>query len=467
MNQDGIEIRSPQEHCGRRLTLNMAATGTAGLFGCAVTIISYPVYLHFLGYAELGLWMVLSTFVTLCQLGSLGIAPAVSKLVAEEFGGGNVKGAQQYAGLAISAVGVLGIITIGLLLLFQTFILHALQLSSGTAQMVQKLIPVILIVSFYAFLTDVFGAVLTGLGRMDLTSAIQTGSQMVALGCSSVLLALHQGVMALAVGMLASFTLVHILTTVFAWRVGSIALWPTLHPDWPRGRRMMRLASTVFATSLAATLFVPLNKLLLSRYAGLAVVPVYEIAFTGSMRLRALFEMAVRPIMPALSSAISSGRNLQAELDGVGRKAGRLLYVAGLTFGLLFLFTEPVLRIWLRRSVNPALPGALRLALVGAFVSLLGVPAYYALLGSNRAGTLFWSHIVQSATNAAVVLLAILTGFPLSLRILLLASAVAMGASTCFLTARYRFSRRSLGTAAGRAYHEPGIEDISIAGREA
>jgi O-antigen/teichoic acid export membrane protein len=126
----------------------------------------------------------------------------------------------------------------------------------------------------------------------------------------------------------------------------------------------------------------------------------------------------------------------------------------------LFVFSEPILRIWLRR-MDPALPGALRLALLGAYLSLLGVPAYYALLGLNRAGTLFWSHVVQSATNAAVVLVGVWIGHQVSLSMLLVASAIAMGASTCFLTLNYRASRRSLGIPHFDT-NNAGISDVSV-----
>ena len=112
--------------------------------------------------------------------------------------------------------------------------------------------------------------------------------------------------------------------------------------------------------------------------------------------------------------------------------------------------------------MDPALPGALRLALCGAFVSLLGVPAYYALLGLNRAGSLFWSHIVQSLTNAAVVLAGVLAGYQVSLGMLLVASVMAMGASTGFLTLRYRSSRRSLQQFA-RQYGSPSLREVSVA----
>jgi O-antigen/teichoic acid export membrane protein len=48
-------------------------------------------------------------------------------------------------------------------------------------------------------------------------------------------------------------------------------------------------------------LFSPFNKLMLSRYAGVASLPVYEIAFTGSMYVRSFVEAALRALVPKIS----------------------------------------------------------------------------------------------------------------------------------------------------------------------
>lgn len=420
------------------LTQNMLAGAGSAMLGAALTLISYPVYLKFLGYADYGLWMILSTIVTLCQIGSLGIAPAVSKLVAEESGRANRAGAQHYVEAAISTVTVLGLAMVLVLFFCRTLILQHIDLTPRTAHLIATLIPVVLILSFYAFLAEVFGAVLMGLGRMDLSSSIQTGGQFVAFGSSIILLRLGQGVMALAVGTVISLIAVQILTTVAVWRVGGLKLLPGLRLDWGRARALFRLASVVFATSAASAFFFPLNKLLLSSYVGLAAVPVYEIACTSSMRLRAFFEMALRPIMPALSHAVSFDPHaLKSELQQVNRKAGRVLLAASAVFGTVMLLADSILQVWLHNSPKQAMAGPLRIMLAGAFLSLLGVPAYYALLGLGKAGVLFWSHVVQSATNLAVVMACHWLGYSLSLTLLLAASSGAMGVSTCFLVARY------------------------------
>jgi O-antigen/teichoic acid export membrane protein len=426
----------------------MVTSGASAALGGGIAMLSYPVYLHFLGYAEYGLWVIVSTFITLCQLGSLGIGPALAKLIAEELGQNSREGAQSYVELAISAVMVLGAAMVLFLLLLRAFLLRQVGLTPGMAQIPDALIPLVVILSFYSFLTDVFSAVLTGLGRMDITAMIQTAAQATALGGSFLLLRLGHGVLSLAVGTLASLVLMHLLASIFTWRVGALRLKPGVRLDWKRGRKLLRLSSTVFAAGIAATLFIPFNKLLLSRYVGLAAVPIYEMAFISSMRLRGLFEMATKPIMPLLSHAVScGGSSVESALDHARRLVQRLILTALATFGFVFLFANPILRLWLRQSLDPAMPLALRVMLVGAFLSLLGVPAYYALLGLGGAVALFWSHVVQSGTNVGVLALALFLGYPLSLTTLLVASAIAMGATTCFLAARYLAAVKALAIA--------------------
>lgn len=435
----------------------MIVNGTTAALGLVLAIVSYPVYLHFLGYTNYGLWVVISTFITLCQLGSLGIAPALSKLIAEEIGTNNRDGAQLYVEVAISALMVFGTLILVLLFMFRGLIIQGMALSSATSHTLHNLLPFVIALSFYAFLNDVFGAALIGVGRTDLASGIQIGSQVTGFGCSVLLLKAGLGIMALATGTLTSLILIHILTTAFSWRVSSLKLRPGIRLDWGRAQTLLRLASTVFVSSLAAAVFVPLNKLLISTYVGLAAVPVYEMAFTGSMRLRSVFEMPIRPIMPALSHALSFGTShLRSSLRLINQRIRRVLLLAGISFGVCFLFVEPLLRMWLRRSFDPSLPVAVRLALIGAFISLLGVPAYHALLGLGRPRDLFWSHIIQSAANAAIVLFGLFFGYSISSKTVLIAGSTAMAVSTWFLMARYARALKSLGRAGDPSSPERG-----------
>jgi O-antigen/teichoic acid export membrane protein len=63
------------------------------------------------------------------------------------------------------------------------------------------------------------------------------------------------------------------------------------------------------------------------------------------------------------------------------------------------LAMNPLLHIWLRRSYNPLLPNTFRIALIGAFASLLGSSAYYILIGLGRARESAYSSGIQLAVN--------------------------------------------------------------------
>jgi hypothetical protein len=71
---------------------NMGAGSIMALIGTCLSFISYPIYLHYLGYHRYGLWLVLSVVVSVAQLGNLGIPWALMKLVAEDRGGGRFEG---------------------------------------------------------------------------------------------------------------------------------------------------------------------------------------------------------------------------------------------------------------------------------------------------------------------------------------------------------------------------------------
>src|ERR1039458_8200749 len=66
----------------RRNTLAGAASAVAGAL---IAAISYPVYLHFLGYEQYGLWLAVAIVLTVAQFGNIGLAPAVATRVASDF----------------------------------------------------------------------------------------------------------------------------------------------------------------------------------------------------------------------------------------------------------------------------------------------------------------------------------------------------------------------------------------------
>ncbi len=104
----------------------------------AMLAVTYPMYLHFLGYEQYGLWLVLSTVLTFAQLGNLGISQAVMKLVAEEYGRDDLEAVEQYMASAIAVLLVSGVTVLAVILLFKWQIVALFKLSNENARMVAR-----------------------------------------------------------------------------------------------------------------------------------------------------------------------------------------------------------------------------------------------------------------------------------------------------------------------------------------
>lgn len=150
----------------------------------------------------------------------------------------------------------------------------------------------------------------------------------------------------------------------------------------------------------------PFNKLMLSRYAGVSSIPAYEIAFRGSMQVRALVEAALRALMPEISRI---GANMtfeaKARIAVINKQSVKLILLAGAPlFCGVFIFAGVLLKVWLGDRFVDMLPHTFRIMLVASFVSLVGVPAYYTHMGQGRVHHCLISHSIMSLINVVVVL---------------------------------------------------------------
>jgi O-antigen/teichoic acid export membrane protein len=113
----------------------------------------------------------------------------------------------------------------------------------------------------------------------------------------------------------------------------------------------------------------PFNKLMLSRYLGVAALPVYEIAYTASMRVRGTVETGLRALVPKISY-LSANINQSAvnKILEIYRRSMKLIFVLGAPLYLgLIVFSPFLLKIWLGEKFVDTLPAAFQLMLVGTF----------------------------------------------------------------------------------------------------
>lgn len=418
-----------------QLRINMASGVVATVINAVAMMAAYPIYLHFLGYEKYGVWLVLATVLTFAQLGNLGIGHAVMKLVAEEHGRGDIEGVQRYVTTGLALLCLSGSLVLIVVLVFKIQIIAAFNLSEENAKTVSWLLPYIGILSIYVFIVQALNATLSGLGRMDLANYAQSVGRIVAVTAAATFLYSGRGIESLLIGNTLSYVFVHIVSVICIWRIARIRFLRIKNLDTQRCKRLLRFGGGVFGGSLMSMLLSPFNKLMLSRYAGVSTIPVYEIAFKGSMQVRSLFEVGLKALMPEVSRiGANMKRHARERISQINHRAMKLVFLFGVPmYGVIIILLTPLLKFWLRQSFVAELPIAFRIMLISTFISLLGVPAYYTLLGLGMVRHTLISHIFLSGVSAVIVLTIVIIWHHLSVEAVSWAILTATAVSTAYL----------------------------------
>lgn len=384
-----------------QLRLN-AVSGAVGTIvsGCTV-LISYPIYLHYLGYEKLGVWLAMTTVLAIAQLANLGLGSAVTKLVAEEFGRHDHLGVRRYVAMATLTVCASGVLVFLAVLLLRNQLVALFSLHGDDAALARVILPYVGLITIYYFLVDIAASVVTGLGRMDLSTYARAAGRLFDLGLSILLLARGKGVLSLLISDAASLVAIHLVLVLMARRVVDFNAFAIFGWDRERFSHLLRFGGGVFGNSLLSILIAPLNKIVLSRYVGVQSLPVYEIAVNGAGMVRSMADAPLRAIMPEISR-IWSARSADAATrvqQIYHRSFGTILRLGLPMYAALFLFDKPLLRLWLRHRYTDSLPTVLNILLLGTMISMLTIPAYYALMGAGRIRTCFVAHVIATAIN--------------------------------------------------------------------
>lgn len=415
-----------------RLNAVSGAVGTA-VSGCTV-LLSYPIYLHYLGYEKLGVWIAMTTVLAIAQLANLGLGSAVTKLVAEEFGRSDREGVRHYVAMATASLCASGTLVFLAVLLLRDPLVALFNLHGDDAALARAILPYVGLITIYYFLVDIAASVLTGLGRMDLSTYARAAGRLFDLGFSILLLARGRGVFSLLVSDAVSLLLIHLAIVVMTRRV--IDFNPFALFVWNRRRfpQLLRFGGGVFGNGVLSMLIVPLNKIVLSRFVGVQSLPVYEIAQNGAGMVRSMADAPLRAIMPEISR-IWSTRSAEAatRVHQIYVKSLKSIFFFGLPlYGVLLLCGKPLLHLWLRQRYTDALPPVLNLLLLATMISTLVIPSYYALLGLGRVRDCFASHVIGAAVNVAW-LLALVYWARANLDSVALGTVVSSSAVTIFL----------------------------------
>ncbi len=391
---------------GSQLRRNMSSGVAGALINFVILAVAYPIYLQYLGYEKYGVWLVLATVLGFAQMGNLRISAAVTKLVAEEYGRDDIKGIQSYVSMALMVLGVSGTIVLLVILRFKLPIISAFKLEAENELIVSELIPYIGLLVIYVFWVQTLNAILMGLGRMDQANYLQVVGRLTATATAIGLVMTGMGIKSLLIGNVISYVILHIGSMFCIRRIAHIRLLRIRNWDSKRLVRLFQFGGGVFGSSLMLMFLDPFNKLMLSRWAGVSSIPVYEIAFKSGIMMRGLIETGFRALIPEISRISAAANNIARErISKLNRKSMKLvIFLGGPIFGIILAAATPILKVWFGDNYLDMLPVVFRIMFISSFFGLLGSTPYYIIMGLGRVSQFIFVVIVQCSLHVGIVL---------------------------------------------------------------
>ena len=438
-----------------QLRINMASGVAVTLLNGVVMAAAYPLYLHFLGYEQFGIWLVLSTVVSFAQLGNLGINQAVMKLVAEEYGRKDIDAMQQYISSAVVVLALSGAVVLAVILVLQGPIVALFKLSEENARVVSWLLPYTACLSIYIFIVQTVNAVLSGIGRMDIANYVQSGGRIVAVVVASILLYRGAGVASLLLGSALSYLFIHVVSCILILRMAPIHILRRGNLSLARMGRLLSFGANLCGGTLINIVFHSANRVILSRYAGVAAIPVYDIGFSASMQIRAIVESGLRALLPEISRISAEiTETARDRIAAINRRALKLIFTCGVPlYGILFLLSGPLLSVWLGGNLPETLPAFFRVMLIASLASLLGVPAYYTLMGLGHPFRCFIGQVIPTAVHFTILIVLVLLGKDPTLRYMGYTLLTGVILSTLYLIARLHLCSYSVPVESSMVLH--------------
>ncbi|HIJ83783.1 MAG: polysaccharide biosynthesis protein [Magnetococcales bacterium] len=388
-----------------RLRVNMVSSVITNGLNILVLALAYPVYLHFLGYEQYGVWLSLGVVLVFAQLGDLGIRTTIVKLVAEAQGSKDMAAMGQYVLMALLLLTVSGTIILVVILTMQQPIIQLFNFPDELATTAQWLLPWIGLLSVYVLIVQALKAIVGGLGRMDLANYIETGGRVATVAVSIALFYLDWQLESLLVASLLSHCGQHLAAILTIRHLSSLRILSRANLDKTRFRAMLNFSSMMFGGALVSMLLDPFNRMMIARTIGVSEIPVYDIVYRVANQVRSLAAEAMRPLLPELSRLAGTGGETQ-RIHHIQNRLYKLVFALVPGLLLLWWFSENLFQLWLQQEYSPQLPGTFGILLVGVWCNLLGAPAYYTLMALNRADSCFIAHAIQAVANAVIILAA-------------------------------------------------------------
>ncbi len=360
----------------KKLVTNTFFNFVGRFWSFVVTLLLTPYLLSRLTVGEFGTWVLLSVFVGSFNLLDLGLGSAFTKYVSQYHTQRDYPriNAVLFSGVLFYTVFGVGLVALGMALegiLFGIFRIDV-------PPMVYPLVLVAFAINNIALMLL---ATLKGMQRMDQSNAVEIAMSVPALVGTVFFLESGWGMLGLAV----NSVLLATMTALAAWRsmrrvepeVG--LAW---RPDPALFKEMFAYGAKLQFSRLGGLVCFQVDKLIISRFLGVAAVSFYEVASRLTLFMRALPLVMISALIPATSEL--GARNDRARIEKAYMLASKYVVMATVALmGFVVIEADSLLRLWLGQGFGQSVILVQVLA-IGYGINVMGGAASQTGAGVGR-----------------------------------------------------------------------------------
>ena len=349
-----------------------------------IILISYPIYIKYLGFELFSIWTALSVVIAFAKMGEFGISKAIIVYVSKAQGGEN-----EIRKIIYNAFYILSFVSVIILLvlvLLKSSIVGMLNIPANYISEATSIIP-LLGVSIVLFLFyDMFSGVIAGKNRLDIVNVFLLVNNIIKFAISVVFLAMGMSLLAIIYSIIITNVLLIIIQIVMIIFKFNIPLHRPAVLNKEYLSKLITYGSSIMGMQFFNMLSVPLVKVILANTIGVESVGIFELALRPAYSIRTLFEKGLFAIMPDISILSSREKeNANTRVKERVSKITRSLLIFGIPFFLLLSALAPFwLKLWLGASYNVTILYGYWFLQPGIIIGLMILPYYYALLSTHN-----------------------------------------------------------------------------------
>ena len=379
---------------------NAIANWAAFLFVAVVSFFLSPFVVNHLGNTAYGVWSLLVAVVGYLGLLDFGVRGAVTRYVAHHHAAGDNEGCSSIVSAGLALFGLLGcaaILLSGVLALLSPLLFNIPEQLANDARIVLVIGGLTVAV---ALVSAVFGGVVTGLERFDISSGVEI--LLTAIRTLAVVLALREGYGLVMLGC------IHLASSVLY----GVAAWLTVkkvYPDLrlrfripllPHVRTILSFSMFLSTIHIFGVLIYYSDAVVIAAFLPIGAVTFYVIAGNLCDYAYKVAGALSKMMTPRVSALTSMGsKNVMEEILGTARIAT----LAAAPIAATFWFRgESFINLWMGTDYGPMSGEILRIL---AFVVWLGGArsvAAASIIGVNRHRTLIPALAFEAVCNLAL-----------------------------------------------------------------